>query len=133
MGNKGKLITKNAELLIYLDGKLHITVLGGIKLAGLDRLKVTLKLTVTGKPANAFRHNLDLYNSIQTEQLTEKAAEALDVSTSELSGILNSLTTALENYRAHTGRSVRYDLIRKFPRCSTCSVGHVELSDKRDL
>jgi hypothetical protein len=100
MGNKGKLITENAELLIYLEGKLHITVLGGIKLTGLDRLKVTLKLTVTGKPANAFRHNLDLYNSIQTEQLTEKAAEALDVSTSELSGILNGLTTALEDYRA---------------------------------
>lgn len=100
MGNKGKLIIENAELLIYLEGKLHITVLGGIKLTGLDRLKVTLKLTVTGKPANAFRHNLDLYNSIQTEQLTEKAAEALDVSTNELSGILNGLTTALENYRA---------------------------------
>jgi hypothetical protein len=100
MGNKGKLITENAELLIYLDGKLHITILGGIKLTGLDRLKVTLKLTVTGNPANAFRHNLDLYNSIQTEQLTEKAAEALDVSTSELSQILNGLTTALENYRA---------------------------------
>jgi hypothetical protein len=100
MKNKGNLITENAELLIYIEGKLHITVLGGIKLTGLDRLKVTLKLTVTGKPANAFRHNLDLYNSIQAEQLTEKAAEALDVSTNELSGILNGLTTALENYRA---------------------------------
>lgn len=100
LSKKGKLITENAELLIYLNGKLHITILGGIKLTGLDRLKVTLKLTVTGKPANAFRHNLDLYNSIQTEQLTEKAAEALDVSTNELSGILNGLTTALENYRA---------------------------------
>ncbi len=27
-----KLITENPELLFYLDGKLHITVLGGIKL-----------------------------------------------------------------------------------------------------
>ena len=97
---KAKLLTENQELLIYIDGKLHITILGGIKLTGLDRLKVTLKLTVTGKPANAFRHNLDLYNSIQAEQLTEKAAEALDVSTNELSQILNGLTTALENYRA---------------------------------
>lgn len=100
MGNKGKLIKENAELLIYLEGKLHITVLGGIKLTGLDRLKITLKLTATGKPANAFRHNLDLYNSIQTEQLTEKVAEALDVSTNELSQIINGLTAALENYRA---------------------------------
>jgi hypothetical protein len=27
-----KLIADNPELLIYLDGKLHITILGGIKL-----------------------------------------------------------------------------------------------------
>jgi len=42
-----KLITDNTELLIYLDDKLHITILGGIKLTGLDRMKVTLKLTST--------------------------------------------------------------------------------------
>lgn len=79
--NMAKLITENAELLIYLDGKLHITILGGIKLTGLDRLKVTLKLIRTDNKNNAFRHNLDLYNSIQAEQLIEKSAEALDVST----------------------------------------------------
>jgi hypothetical protein len=32
-----KLLTDNPELLIYVEGKLHITVLGGIKLTGLDR------------------------------------------------------------------------------------------------
>ena len=72
-----KLITENPELLLYLDGKLHITVLGGIKLTGFDRLKVTLKLVCTDKKQNIFRHSLDLYNSIQTEQLIEKSAEAL--------------------------------------------------------
>jgi len=36
MDKKAKLITENAELLIYLDNKLHITILGGIKLTGLD-------------------------------------------------------------------------------------------------
>ena len=42
MTNKsGKLIIDNPELLIYLDGKLHITILGGVKLTGLDRMKVT--------------------------------------------------------------------------------------------
>jgi hypothetical protein len=64
-----KLITENPELLTYIDGKLHITILGGIKLTGLDRLKVTLKLIRADNKQNAFRHNLDLYNSIQTEQL----------------------------------------------------------------
>jgi len=80
-----KLITDNPELLTYLDGKLHITILGGIKLTGLDRLKVTLKLIRTDNKQNAFRHNLDLYNSIQSEQLIEKSAEALDISTAEIS------------------------------------------------
>jgi DNA-binding transcriptional ArsR family regulator len=95
-----KLVTENPELLFYLDGKLHITILGGIRLTGLDRLKVTLKLTRTGNNQNAFRHNLDLYNSIQTEQLIEKSAEALDVSTNDISMAVSKLTTALENYRA---------------------------------
>ncbi|WP_179416186.1 hypothetical protein HDF19_06055 [Mucilaginibacter sp. E4BP6] len=74
MNKTPKLIADNPELLIYLDGKLHITILGGIKLTGLDR-KVTLKLTMTDNKNIAFRHNLDLYNSIQTEQLIEKSAE----------------------------------------------------------
>ncbi len=100
MDKKAKLHTENPELLIYLDGKLHITILGGIKLTGLDRLKVTLKLIRTDNKQNAFRHNLDLYNSIQTEQLIEKSAETLDVSTNEISQAINNLTTALENYRA---------------------------------
>ena len=95
-----KLITENPELLIYLDGKLHITVLGGIKLTGLDRLKVTLKLIKTDNKQNAYRHNLDLYNGIQTEQLIEKASEALDISTSETGKTIGNLTTELENHRA---------------------------------
>lgn len=95
-----KLLADNPELLIYIDGKLHITVLGGIKLTGLDRLKVTLKLIQTDNKNNVFRHNLDLYNSVQTEQLIEKASEALDISSSETSTVINNLITALENYRA---------------------------------
>eukprot|EP01133_Synstelium_polycarpum_P003411 gene3411-3873_t len=107
MDKKAKLITENPELLLYLEGKLHITVLGGIKLTGLDRLKVTLKLIITGKPANAFRHNLDLYNSMQSEQLIEKASEALDISSSELSQVINGLVTALEHYRGERLESMK--------------------------
>ncbi len=100
MQKSAKLITENPELLLYLDGKLHITILGGIKLTGLDRLKVTLKLVCTDDKQNAFRHNLDLYNSIQAEQLIEKAADALEMGTREISTAMNQLTTALESYRA---------------------------------
>jgi hypothetical protein len=113
MDKKAKLITENAELLIYLDGKLHITILGGIKLTGLDRMKVTLKLIRTDNKNNAFRHNLDLYNSIQAEQLIEKSAEALDISTNEISTAINQLTTALENYRAECLEAMKPKQVEK--------------------
>ena len=102
------LITDNAELLVYLDGALHVTILGGVKLSGLDRMRVTLKIipasggTMAGNSsqAAAFRHNLDLYNRIQVEQLVEKASETLDVSAGEVSGVISRLTAALEDYRS---------------------------------
>ena len=112
MDKKAKLITDKAELLIYLDGKLHITILGGIKLTGLDRMKVTLKLTRTDNK-QVFRHNLDLYNSIQTEQLIEKSAEALDISTNEISSAISQLTTALENYRAERLEAMKPKQVEK--------------------
>ncbi|WP_257667181.1 hypothetical protein [Parapedobacter tibetensis] len=80
----GRLHTDNPELPVYTEGRLHATVLGGIKLTGLDRLRVTLKLTIQGKPGKAYRHNLDLYNGIQCGQLAERASEALDMTESEL-------------------------------------------------
>jgi predicted transcriptional regulator len=113
MDKKAKLITENAELLIYLDGKLHITILGGIKLTGLDRMKVTLKLTRTDNKQNTFRHNLDLYNSIQTEQLIEKSAEALDISTNEISTAISQLTAGLENYRAECLEAMKPKQVEK--------------------
>ena len=95
-----KLIAEYPELLLYIDGKLHITVLGGIKLTGFDRLKVTLKMVCGGNTNKAFRHNLDLYNSVQAEHLIEKSAEALDVAAAELAKVISRLTTALEDYRS---------------------------------
>jgi hypothetical protein len=70
-----KLTSGNPELLQYAHKSMHITVLGGIKLTGLDRLRVTLKVVSTGDSSNAFRHNLDLYNSIQTTQVIERLAD----------------------------------------------------------
>jgi hypothetical protein len=95
----GKLLTDNPELLYYVHGNLHITILGGIKLTGLDRLKVTLKVVSKDNKQNVFRHNLDLYNSIQTSQLIERVVNALEISTEEMTEAVNHLTTALEEYR----------------------------------
>jgi len=40
-----------------------------------------------------------LYNSVHTEQLIEKAGDALDVAAAELAGVISRLTAALEDYR----------------------------------
>jgi DNA-binding MarR family transcriptional regulator len=112
--NSTKLHSDNPELLIYISGKLHITIPGGIRLTGLERLKVTLKISLKAQPSGiAFRHHLDLYNSIQTEQLIEKSAEALDLSTSEISTVINLLCGALENYRAERLEAMKPKTIEK--------------------
>jgi DNA primase len=94
------LSTENPELLFYQNGVLNITVLGGIRIAGLDRMRVTLKLeSKTKHNLLPLRHNLDLYNKGQVDQLTNQAAEIFDVSTLEATHALAGLTTALEQYR----------------------------------
>jgi len=62
-------------------------------------MKVTLKMVCIGDMQLVFRHNLDLYNSIQSTQLIERSAEVLGVDTSEVAHAVSNLTTALETYR----------------------------------
>lgn len=87
------------EQLSYSNGILTLTVLGGVKLEGLDRLRVTLKAALTDSPRPPIRHNLDLYNDTQVEKLTRKIAERLETGTSVVSASLSELTTELEAYR----------------------------------
>jgi len=88
--------TDNAQHLIYENGILRIEILGGIKLDGLDRLRVTLKIQVEHL---TLRHNLDLYNDTQVEKLVRKTAEKLEVGTSVTTAALMDLTNKLEHYR----------------------------------
>jgi len=95
-----RLHTSNAELLVYESGVLNVTVLGGIKISGLDRLRVTLK--IEHKEKNhllPLRHNLDLYNKGQVDQLCTQAAQSFEISTPEAIYTISGLTTALEEYR----------------------------------
>lgn len=108
-----KLISDNLELLLYIDGKLQITVMGGIKLTGFDRLKVTLKIVSGGNTNTAFRHKLDLYNGIQSEQLVEKATEALNVAAAELAKVISRLTTVLEDYRSERLEAMKPKQVEK--------------------
>lgn len=86
----------NPEHIGYEHGGLAITVLGGIRLEGLDRMRVTLKIQVEHL---SLRHSLDLYNDNQLEKLVRKVAEKLEIGTSVTTAALNELTDLLEQYR----------------------------------
>jgi DNA primase len=92
--------TSNPELIVYETEKLHITILGGIKITGLDRMRVTLKIELKAYSSSLpIRHSLDLYHTKQVEQLTEKMAGQVSGSTTEAERTINGLTTELERYR----------------------------------
>lgn len=91
-----KLNTSNPEHLTYIHDMLEISVLGGIRLEGLDRLRTTLKIEVEGL---ALRHNLDLYNDNQVDKLVRKVAEKLEIGTSITTAAILELTSLLEKYR----------------------------------
>lgn len=95
-----RLNTFNPELLVYDGGQLQLTVLGGIRLTGLDRLRVTLKVEDRQKVFLPLRHSLDLYHNGQVQQLTSLITEAFDMSGQAVTTLLSQLTGALENYRA---------------------------------
>ena len=91
--------TSNPDQLIYENSILTIEVLGGVRLEGLDRMRVTLKVSLNESEIPPLRHNLDLYNDTQLEKFIRKIAERLEVGTSITAGTLAELTQALENYR----------------------------------
>ncbi|HLG35152.1 MAG TPA: hypothetical protein VI757_09750 [Bacteroidia bacterium] len=94
-----KIDTSKSEAITFFSDELAVTVLGGIRLDGLDRLRVTLKIHKPELAALALRHNLDLYNDVQVEKLIRKTAERLEVGSSAVAKAIAELTTELENYR----------------------------------
>lgn len=92
--------TNNPELLAYETPLLLISVLGGIKLQGLDRLRVTLKIERKEKRyLLPLRHSLDLYHAKQTRELIEQIAGQLEISHREALLAIGQLTGRLESYR----------------------------------
>ena len=77
------------------------TVLGGVKLSGLDRLRVTLKLEWPHGGGYPLRQGLDLYRAAQVEELARRASEYLDIERTAVRDALAALTDALETYRLH--------------------------------
>ena len=94
-----KLQIDNTERLLYENEILQLTVLGGIKLEGLDRMRVTLKIQEQQSSRPPVRHNLDLYNDTQLEKFIRKVAEKLEIGTNVIAASLSELTEELEKYR----------------------------------
>ena len=88
--------TNNPDYITLTTESLQITVLGGINLQQLDRLRITIKITAgTG----SVRNNIDLYNIDQCDRFINKAAEKLETGTSTLNRAISELTDKLETYR----------------------------------
>lgn len=94
-----ELIIIDPQQLHYENELLQLTVLGGIRLEGLDRLRVTLKVEVKESPRPPFRHTVDLYNDTQLEKFIRKCAEKLETGTTIIAASLSELTEKLEQYR----------------------------------
>lgn len=90
---------ENTEQLIYENDLLQLTVLGGIKIEGLDRMRITVKLELQESSRPPIRHSFDLYNDTQLEKFIRKCAEKLEIGTSVISASLSELTEELEKYR----------------------------------
>jgi predicted transcriptional regulator len=91
--------TQNPNQLDYTNKLIKIAVLGGIRLDGLDRMRVTIKIQGTEVDSVAVRHNLDLYNDTQVEKLIRKTATKLEIGISVIEASINELIEVLEKYR----------------------------------
>jgi len=104
-----KINTANPEAISYSTDELGFTALG-LKLDGLDRMRVTLKIKVINRKfehylnnpdiANlAIRQSLDLFNDNQVEKLIRKVAERLEVGSSQIAKAIADMTNQMEVYR----------------------------------
>lgn len=94
--SKNQINTHNPESITYSYEQLYFTLLGGIRLEGLDRLRVTLK---TEYRSEAIRHNLDLYNDSQVEKYSKKTAERFGMGITYISKAISILISEVEAWR----------------------------------
>lgn len=110
MEQKISINVNNPESITYTTEELSFTILGGIKLEGLDRLRVTLKIEVANRKFKhylnnpdiadlALRQNLDLYNDTQVEKLIRRTAERLEVGSTAIAKAIADITNQLESHR----------------------------------
>ena len=100
----------NPDAITYSTEELKFTILGGVRLEGLDRLRVTLRTEIVHRKFPNYMNNpelaalpmhqsLDLYNDNQVEKLIRKIAERLEVGITPVAQALAAITQQLEKYR----------------------------------
>ncbi|QMU65488.1 MAG: hypothetical protein GKR88_15135 [Flavobacteriaceae bacterium] len=121
-----KLQTDSTDQLIYENDIIQLTVLGGIKLEGLDRMRCTLKVALRESSRPGVRHNLDLYNDTQLEKFIRKCAQKLETGTSLLAASFATLTEELEKYRLQEIKSKEEHLKPKFKKLTEKEIEQAE-------
>jgi DNA primase len=93
-----KLNISNPQAILYNRSSLLFTVLGGVKLGSLDKLRCTLKISVKAD-TYPFRTSIDLYNRDQTEKLIREVTDHFQLQITEVRKAIFELTDELEKYR----------------------------------
>jgi DNA primase len=97
-----KLITTNEDYLAFEFENLLMSIIGGVSLFPLDKLKITLGITRTDSKNKLHRlrqSNLDLYSEEQLQRFTRTASEKLEIGTKQLNLAIAELTEELEDHR----------------------------------
>jgi hypothetical protein len=91
-----KLNTDKPEFLIWNHDQVQVSVLGGIRMDGLERMKVTVKVECGEQ---VIRHNLDIYNDEALGRLIKKCAEGFSKGSGYMGDLFSMLVNDLEAYR----------------------------------
>lgn len=104
---QSRLNTKNPEYITFEAYGLLFVLLGGLNLHQLDRMRVTLKISVLEAPVQSIRHTVDLYNDDLVEKLIGKTSERLETECKTLRLAIARLTEGLEQYRLNHLESLK--------------------------
>ena len=97
-----KLNTKNEEYLAFEQENLIYSIIGGLALCPIDKMRVTLGLQRNdsqNKLHKLRQSNLDLYNEEPLQRFIRTASEKLEVGTKQINYGIAELTELLEDYR----------------------------------
>ena len=113
--SKKVLNCQNPDQLQYNTDELLITLLGGISMNNLDRMRVTLYMRRNPhiNAAYSIRQNIDLYQDDLVEKFIRRSAEKLEISTSLISKAIAELTEELESYRLQQVESKKKTTVQK--------------------